>query len=219
MSTTALWRSLRTSWWVIALGAVIGALLGAAALLVLPTSYASSASVLVTAAPADPATTEDTLEFARRRLPNVVEMAGSDESSAQIAAAAGIDASAVETSVSYEIPDETTVIVVTGTGDSAESAQALADAASARLVEHAGDFSTPGMTMTGEALKKADIGSVSFPSTPLTIATGLLLGALVGLLVGLVRGARRFGDAGSEPPAPATPRSPGAIDGHGAHRA
>lgn len=206
MSTTALWRTLRTSWWLIALGAVIGALLGAAALMVLPKTYSSSASVLVTAAPVDPASTEDTFEIAQKRLPNVVEMAGSDESRAQVASAAGIEESAVSSAVSYEIPDETTVIEVTGSGDSAESAQAVTDAATETLVARAGD-----VTMSAEVLKKAGEGGVASPSTPITIATGLLLGALLGLLVSLIRGARRFADD------EAAIRTAETAEPHGAH--
>lgn len=206
MSTTALWRTLRTSWWLIALGAVIGALLGAAALMVLPKTYSSSASVLVTAAPVDPASTEDTFEIAQKRLPNVVEMAGSDESRAQVASAAGIEESAVSSAVSYEIPDETTVIEVTGSGDSAESAQAVTDAATETLVARAGD-----VTMSAEVLEKAGEGGVASPSTPITIATGLLLGALLGLLVSLIRGARRFADD------EAAIRTAETAEPHGAH--
>lgn len=213
MSTTALWRTLRTSWWLIALGAVIGALLGAAALMVLPKTYSSSASVLVTAAPVDPASTEDTFEIAQKRLPNVVEMAGSDESRAQVASAAGIEESAVSSAVSYEIPDETTVIEVTGSGDSAESAQAVTDAATETLVARAGDSWDPGVTMSAEVLEKAGEGGVASPSTPITIATGLLLGALLGLLVSLIRGARRFADD------EAAIRTAETAEPHGAHRA
>lgn len=191
MSTDALWHTLRTSWWLIALGALIGALLAAGALMVAPKSYSSTSTVLVTAAPVDPASTEETLDFAQKRLPNLVQMAGSGESRAQIAAAAGIDESAVDSAVSYDIPEETTVIEVTASGETAEGAQSLSDAAAQTLVQHAADSSTQGITMSAEVLDAAGTGEVASPGLPIALVTGALLGALLGLVLGLVRGARR----------------------------
>lgn len=192
MSTAALWRTLRTSWWWLLAGAVAGVLVAGLLLLVLPKTYVAQSTLLVSATAADPASGQgtDTIEYATSRLPNYVAMASADATIAAIAEETGAEASDVESRLSYGVEPETTVISISAEGDTPQEAQRTAQAAAGSLTEQIVSTSTPAMTMGATVLDAAPPGVLDSPKRSVTLASGAMAGLLLGLLIALARGIR-----------------------------
>lgn len=191
MSTTALWRTLRRSWWWLLIGAVVGVLVAGIAFLVLPKTYQSDAAVLVTASTTEADQTATQFEAVSQRLPNYIAMVGSDQVLSAIATKEGVEPADVEQRLTLGIRPDTTVITISAEGSSPEAAQSTAADASAALVEQVTGSSGGPVTMRAQVISEAEPGGAVAPKAPVLLSSGLLAGLLLAFVAALIREARR----------------------------
>lgn len=190
MTAAKLWRVLRSTWWWIVIGAVTGALLAALALLVLPRTYESTARVMITATPSEaPGTPTDTLSYIGLKMPAFVELVESDPAVESIAAATGSTPKEVDDALTYTVPDERPVIVISAEAGSPEASQQLAAASAAEVITQVeGDRGA--LPVSATQLAQPRPGSQVFPSPLMVLVAGAMTGALAAFLSALVAGSR-----------------------------
>lgn len=194
MSTADLWTTLRRTWWWLVIGALAGILVAGLALLVLPKTYESDTSVLINAGSADPAVgDQDLLDFTDKRMPNYVQMAESDAAVTAIGSREGASAEDVRSRLTFAVPQDTTVITIAATGDSAAAAQRTARSAADVVSKQISGTSTPATAVTASVLDAARPGHVVSPQWTVLLASGLVAGLVVAFLAALAAGSRRVG--------------------------
>lgn len=191
MSTSALWSTLRRSWWILLVGAVVGALVAGLALLALPRTYTSDSTIMVQAQSTDPTSAVDTQTYVDARIPTYVALGTADDTVAAVTSSTGLSRDEVMDRLSFEVPPDTTVITVTATGGDAAQARATATAASDALVARITATSTSDVAVQPSVIVAAEPGEKTAPDPTIVLPAGVVAGLLIGFLVALVLGARR----------------------------
>ncbi|MGP9693482.1 hypothetical protein ACT3TZ_02520 [Brachybacterium sp. AOP25-B2-12] len=192
MSTAKLWRTLRATWWILLIGAVVGGLAAAAAVLVMPRTYSSHADVMIQAESADAGGGTDLQLYISNRLPTWIALAVSDDNVSQVARTADTTPEEVAEQVTYSVPPATAVIAVSATGASPEASQALARAAADSLSARIAATSEAGVTVDPSIIVAAKPGTQTAPDPTIIVPGGVVAGVLVGFLLSLLQGARRL---------------------------
>lgn len=194
MTTERLWETLRTRWWWLALGLMVGLVGGAIALAVLPETYRSEAAVLVDAQPAgDGDGSVSATEYVEARLPTYVDLGASDAAQDRIREELGEDLSRaeIEARVTYVPTEGSMVLAVEGAGGDPESAQAAAAAGSAALSAEIEGTSTDAVEVSTSEIQAATAPTAAESPVPsVVLPAGAILGLLVPFLAALVNGPR-----------------------------
>jgi succinoglycan biosynthesis transport protein ExoP len=152
MSTETLWRTLRTSWWIIALGAIAGLILGLLILQVAPKQYESASRVLIQPSGDSGSGDLQTQQSAvTEMLPTYIAIAGADKGldATSERLDGSVDATALRDDLLYVAEEDTPIITVTGHGRTPDDASAMADAGATTLADavdssYSGDLDVPG---------------------------------------------------------------------------
>ncbi|GMA35201.1 YveK family protein [Demequina litorisediminis] len=187
-------RLLRRYWWVLIVGAAVGAALGWGWAALQPKVYTAHAMAIVSTGALE--TLEDAQtgdDFARSRVQSYLSIAGSAEV-AEAAIEAGeleISTTAAAARISVTSPEDTAVLRVAATGAAPEEAQALADAWVEGLSTVVTEIESDGSgdtVVTLHPVSEAQLPTApTSPDTRMAIAVGLLAGLFVAVGVTLVR--------------------------------
>lgn len=188
-------RALRRGWWLLILGALLGAALGGAGSAAAGTSYTSTASgVVVTSGGANATEALAGENLAKSKALTFGSLSDNTSTASAVIDTLRLDATpeALLQHVKTTVPLDTSEVRVSATAGSPEEAQKLADTWVEVLSDQVGtlegkpgpDSITVGMTKVGAASTPQEPSSAS-PS--LLITVGALLGLLVGLLVAMLR--------------------------------
>lgn len=202
MNTAQLLTLLRTAWWKLAVGAIVGALVAVLLLAVLPKRYEAVSLVLVQVADQaaqptpeapDPAAPVLEPDQVKEMLPTYIAIAYSDESVAGTAAAAGdgaTPASVREDLVYTPAPDEP-VIEVHGSAATPEGARKLADAGAKTLTEDVAAENPLGVDLAPTVLEVAIAPEKAASPSPLVVVPACVLAGIVLTLCWALLGAAR----------------------------
>lgn len=202
MSNERLWYTLRTGWWVVVIGAALGALLALFALQVTPKQYESTSRVLVQPTAVGQRTdvltnrtvTEQTDQTViEQMLPTYIALAGSDGSlDATSQRLGGTPTSqTLRQKLEYVADEDSPTIVVTGHAATPAAAAAMADAGAETVAQVVQDGFSGDRAVTTQIIEKAAApSSASAPNPQIFLPVGVITGALVAFLVLLVRTAR-----------------------------
>lgn len=185
MTSERFWQVLNRRWWWLLIGLVAGIGLALIALLVLPPTYRSEASLLVSADDlTDSAPGLDPI-YIEERLPTYVDLGRGDAAHDAIRAELGQDLTReeIEDAVSYTPTPGSMVITVAGAGDTAEEARDTARAATTALGAAIDSTSGEEVVVATEVVTEATLPEDPEEPDPLVV---LPAGAVVGLLVPLV---------------------------------
>lgn len=156
-----------------------------------PRVYESSASGVVQAvsgSDAGLALAADNL--AKSKAQTYVRLAGSEAVADDVADALadGRSSSSLLSRVTATLADDSAIIEVTATGESAEQARALADAWIAAVTARVELLENPEDTITTQAVGFVALATAPLPSAPASpnVKTALVLGALAGTLIAVV---------------------------------
>lgn len=214
MTTAKLWQTLRERWWWLIAGALVGALLAALLLVLLPRTYETQSRILVgaraaTASDAIPAEGDQDLQtYVDQRMDTYVQLADSDQVVQEIATATGSSARQVRKAITFSVPPETTVILVSAQGPTAtaatERAQASVDALSRRIDATSGTDVQVGATVIEQA--QAPERPIS-PDRLVVLPAGVIGGVMIALVLALLlaqrnRSPRHLSDAADAAEAP-----------------
>lgn len=186
MSTEAVWRILRKSWWVLAIGATIGGLLGFAFFVAAPKHYQAEAQVLIQPVESDAETLAVQQPLIRELLPTYIAIARADTSllatSERLGGNPGVNT--LRQDLEFVADEDSPVIIVTATGDTGREAAEVANAGAATLLDEV----EGGRNGTVEASAVLLVGAEA-PRTPsdpdpaVVVPAGIIVGVLVVLLV------------------------------------
>lgn len=193
MTTDTFLKTLATGWWLLLIGAVIGALAAGGLLLVAPKQYEATARVLVSPAGQNEGGGEQ-ITFVSSMIPTFVALGESDANMAQIAERLGGEETPadVREKIGYAPEEGTSIIVVTGRAATPEAA--------ARTTQVAGDVlvrTVPGMYDEEIAVDATVLEEATTPTVPaspdpmIVLPAGMLLGMLVAFLAMVGTGHRR----------------------------
>lgn len=191
MNTDQLLHLLRTSWWKLALGALVGALVALLLLAVLPKQYEATSSVLIQAQDADP---EEASGFTSTELdamlPTTIALAQSDESVERTRAllGSGTTAETVREDIAYVPAEDAPVITVTATAPTPAEAARRADAGARTAVESVADQTPMGVRLVPTITQKAaGPESAASPNPLVILPAGIIAGTLLVLVWLLAR--------------------------------
>lgn len=206
MNTAQLLTLLRTAWWKLAIGAIVGALVAVLLLAVLPKRYEAVSLVLVQVAdqaaqPApeapDPAAVPEAPvlepDQVKQMLPTYIAIAYSDGSVAGTAAAAGNGATpaSVREDLVYTPAPEGPVIEVHGNAATPEGARKLADAGAKTLTEDVTAENPLGVDLAPTVLEAAAAPEKAASPSPLVVVPACVLAGIVLTLCWALLGAAR----------------------------
>ncbi len=193
MTLNRLLGALRRYWYVVAAGALLGALAAGLLVRLMPATYEASSTVLLsapkTASPVDGSTYLD------NRMPTYAELIRSppvlDEAARILGTSADRDILAERTTAF--VPDATSLLVLTARGADPRSAADLSNAVTKAFVELAPGLDNPARPLLQvEVLEEAEPPKAEAGFSPvLLLGVGLVLGTTAGLLVALVAASRR----------------------------
>jgi capsular polysaccharide biosynthesis protein len=192
MTTENLWRTLRATWWMLAIGAVAGALAGLLALGIAPKHYESTSRVLIQVE-GDGADLQAQQTAVEGMLPTYIAIAGSDDSLAATRARLSDPPSIqqLRRELLFVADEDSPTIIVTGQGDSPQAAADMADAGATTLREAVEDGDGGTVDATPQIIEKAVApSSPSSPDPKIVLPAGIILGALIVLVAVLVRQGR-----------------------------
>ena len=182
--------SYRRFWWLIVVGALLGAVGGLAASAIETPEFESSATLYVTSN--GEATAQSAYQGAlasEQRVASYAELARSNVVLTRAVEISGLDVSVekAQSSVSALAVPDTVLVRVKARGDSPYQSAALANAVSSAMVEFAGELEQTGGG--GPPLARLTvISTASQPVAPVTPRTerNMLLGAIVGICVACI---------------------------------
>lgn len=188
-------RALRRGWWLLVIGALLGAALGWAGSVALGTSYTSTASgVVMTNGDSNATEALAGENLAKSKALTFGSLSDNTSTASAVIDELQLDSTpeALLQRVKSTVPLDTSEVRVSATAGTPQEAQQLADAWVTVLGEQVGELGgEPGpdnvtveMTKVGEASTPQEPSSTS---PTLLVAVGTLLGVLIGLLVAVVR--------------------------------
>ncbi|MDO4920111.1 polysaccharide biosynthesis tyrosine autokinase [Kocuria sp.] len=182
-------------WWtVIAALALVGAVVGGAAALMVPTKYQSSSQLYVSIPTNDSATElNQAATYLSRELKSYTTVATSPYVLDPVRRDTGLDDSVEQLQAMLDVtnPTATSVIQVSATADTPEKAQTLANGVAEQLTKGVGSLSPEVANRSGavkaEVLSKAERpeASTGLPSWVYPVG-GIVLGALVGTVLAFI---------------------------------
>ena len=180
-------RLFRRGWWIVLLGAVLGAMAAVLLTLSTPATYYSTATVGVSVTgdgtPADLASGAD---FAADRVPTYAGLATTSDVLDRAAAARGgvDDVPTLRESVTSTSRADAAFIDITAGGPDAEVARARADAVANGLIEAAAELDPSGIdpAVRLTVVQTADLPTIATEPRP---RNNVLIGLAVGLVLGL----------------------------------
>lgn len=191
MNTDQLLHLLRSSWWKLALGALVGALVALLLMTVLPKQYEATSSVLIQAQAADPQEASGfTSAELDEMLPTTIALAQSDDSVERTRALLGSETTAetVREDIAYAPAEDAPVITVTATASTPAEAARRADAGAQTAVESVADQTPMGVRLVPTITQKAaEPESAASPNLLVLLPAGIIAGALLVLVWLLAR--------------------------------
>lgn len=183
MSSNRLWKAMGRGWWMLALGAALGLLGGAAVLVSVPKEYTAQAKVLMQ--PSGRATGLESHDLLAANLPTYVELGTSDATIAAIGLRIddGASTADVRSRLSFVAEEDTPIITVSGSAPDAMGAARLTEAAAEVLQQSISSQDAAVLKASSQIISRAAEPKV--PTTPnplIVLPAGLILGLLVGFI-------------------------------------
>ncbi|GAB2536126.1 YveK family protein [Brachybacterium huguangmaarense] len=187
MNTAQLVTLMRTAWWKLAIGVVVGAVVALVLLAVLPARYEATSRVLVQVAePAPPqegqaATPLPEAAQVEQMIPAYIALATSDASAESTISRAGtdLDAEALRDALVYAPASEGPVVEVTASAGSPEDAVALADAGAQTLADGVTNGRPFGVQLTPSVLEAAVAPTAPASPDRLVVFPACIIGGFV----------------------------------------
>lgn len=181
-------RALRGRARVVLMCALVGVLAAVGVMLVAPKTFTSTSELVVEVDPDADTTSFDPSATIVGQVPTYLEVARSASTVDAIGEELGGGApDELESRLSYEVPEGTSVIEISGVGNSPEEAKAIADAAATVLTGLLAqdEFGAPGLAVQPLQEGTSPVSPAS-PDPLVVLPLGLALGLLVGVLAALV---------------------------------
>jgi len=189
-------RLVRRSWWLVALVTALGLGVAVVADAVLPPRWVSTAQVYVVVRAGGQLTSNDLVQgstAANQKVHSYVDIATTDRVLGRVVDDLGLDVSSQELarSVSVESPEDTALLRLSASADTAEGAARIADAVSrtlATVVDEIENVQDDGAVRL-EIVQEADVPSAPEAPRPVVdVGLGVLLGLLAGVGLAVLRG-------------------------------
>ena len=181
----------RLRWKTVLVAAVLGALAGALATNLIPPTYSSSSTVLVSSRPldGDAVSANQGSLLAAQQVKSYAGLITSDQVVQDVVASLGrksADVNVIRNKLDSTVKTDTALITVTAVDSSADGARQIAEYASDSLVRVIADLERPYNELGVPPLEARVMEAAQTPAAPVTpnLVTNILLGLTVGLLLG-----------------------------------
>lgn len=176
-------KALRRRAWIVVVCLLAGLGAGIAAAALLPRTYASTTQIYVSLAPTASATDVfDSSNFVEQRATTYAELVQGESFARTVQTTTG---AAQKPELTAQIKDNTVLLAVTAQADSAELAQAEANAAAQLIIQRAASLegrTDATATLLLQVVEPANLPETAgFPTPPVLVVMGLVVGLAVGL--------------------------------------